>query len=200
MAGVLPHGSGGRSSSLQQRILENRARTLYGKTEGRTCTLVEHGETVPAGEKSDWLHPIKVTPKKDGSFRLCVNLRMLNKFVKRPENPQRSPWEVVRTIPIGCRHFATLDAFKGYHQVELDPESRKLTTFHTPFGRYQYACLSMGLSAPAKSSLPGKAMPLITQLKTGGAQKTLLFTVTPPTNLPERQESSSQLAPRPASL
>jgi hypothetical protein len=36
-------------------------------------------ETVPAGEKSDWLHPIVVAPKKDGSIWLCVNLRMLNK-------------------------------------------------------------------------------------------------------------------------
>jgi hypothetical protein len=104
-------------------------------------------EQVPAGEKSEWLHPIVVAPKKDGSIRLCVDLRMLNKFVKRPENPQRSPWEVVRTIPTGCKHFATFDAFKGYHQVELDPESRKLTTFHTPFGRYRYVRLAMGLSS-----------------------------------------------------
>ncbi len=51
------------------------------------------------------------------------------------------------TIPTGCRHFATFDAFKGYHQVKLNPESRKLTTFHTPFGRYRYVCLAMGLSS-----------------------------------------------------
>ncbi len=101
---------------------------------------------VPAGEKSEWLHPIVVAPKKDGNIRLCVDLRMLNKFVKRPENPQRSPWEVVRTIPTGCKHFATFDAFKGYHQVELDPQSRKLTTFYTPFCQYHYVRLAMGLS------------------------------------------------------
>ena len=71
-------------------------------------------KTVPAGKKSNWLHPIVVAPKKDGSIQLCVKLRMLNKFVKRPENPQLSPWEVVRTIPTGCQHFATFDAFKGY--------------------------------------------------------------------------------------
>jgi hypothetical protein len=104
-------------------------------------------ETVPAVKKSDWLHPIVVTPKKDGSIWLCVDLRMLNKFVKRPKNPQRSPWEVVKTIQAGCRHFVTFNAFKGYHQVELNPESRKLTTFHTPFGRYRYFCLAMGLSS-----------------------------------------------------
>ena len=104
-------------------------------------------EKVVLGEKCDWLHPIVVAPKKDGAIRLCVDLRMLNKSVRRPENPQRSPWEVVRTIPAGCRHFAVFDAFKGYHQVDLDPESRKLTTFHTPFGRYRYIRLAMGLSS-----------------------------------------------------
>ncbi len=41
----------------------------------------------------------------------------------------------------------TFNAFKGYHQVELDLESRKLTTFHTPFGRYRYVRLAMGLSS-----------------------------------------------------
>ncbi len=70
---------------------------------------------IPAGEKSEWLHPIVVPPKKDGSIRFCVDLRMLNKLVKRPENPQRSLWEVVRKITTGCKHFATFDAFKGYH-------------------------------------------------------------------------------------
>ena len=104
-------------------------------------------EQVPAGKKSKWLHPIVIAPKKDGSIRLCVDLKMLNKFTKRPENLQRSPWEVVRTIPTGCKHFATFDVFKGYHQVELDPESRKLTTFHTPFGRYRYVRLAMGFSS-----------------------------------------------------
>jgi hypothetical protein len=104
-------------------------------------------EQVPAGEKSNWLHPIVVAPKKDSSILLCVDLRMLSKYVKRPENPQRSPWEVVQTILTRCKHFATFDAFKVYHQVELDPESRKMTTFHTPFGRYRYVRLALGLSS-----------------------------------------------------
>jgi hypothetical protein len=104
-------------------------------------------EQVPTGKKSNWLHPIVVAPKKDDSIQLCIDLRMLNKYVKRPEKPKRSPWEVVQTIPTGCKHFTTFNAFKGYHQVELDPESRKLTTFHTPFSMYRYVRLAMGISS-----------------------------------------------------
>jgi hypothetical protein len=51
-------------------------------------------KTVLEGEKSNWLQPIVVAPKKDGSIRLCIDLRMLKKFVKRPKNPLRSPREL----------------------------------------------------------------------------------------------------------
>ena len=69
---------------------------------------------------------------------MCVDLTKLNKYVKRPVNPQPTPLEVVRKLPKGKRHLAVFDALKGYHQIELDDESRALTTFLTPFGRYRY--------------------------------------------------------------
>jgi hypothetical protein len=72
-------------------------------------------EPVPAGKKSNWVNPIVVAPKKDGSIWLCVNLRMLNKYVKRLETPQHCPLEVARTIPKGYKPFATFDTFKGSH-------------------------------------------------------------------------------------
>jgi hypothetical protein len=34
--------------------------------------------------------------------------------------------------------FTVIEDLKGYHQVLLDDESAALTTFSTPFGRYQY--------------------------------------------------------------
>jgi hypothetical protein len=39
-----------------------------------------------------------------------------------------------------------IDALKGYHQVQLDDESIDLTTFSTPFGRYQYLRLPFGVA------------------------------------------------------
>jgi len=95
---------------------------------------------------SEWLHPIVIVPKKDGNIRMCVDLTKLNKYIKRPVNPQPTPWEVVRTVPKGKKHFAVFDALKGYHQIELDEESRALTTFLTPFGRFRYKRLPMGES------------------------------------------------------
>ena len=43
------------------------------------------------------------------------------------------------------KYFTVIDALKGYHQVKLDEESTALTTFSTPFGRYQYLRLPFGV-------------------------------------------------------
>jgi hypothetical protein len=52
----------------------------------------------------------------------------------------------VRTIPPGIQFFTIIYALKGYHQVRLDEESAALTTFSTPFGRYQYRRLPFGIT------------------------------------------------------
>ena len=54
-----------------------------------------------------------------------------------------TPWE-------GTEHYAVFDALKfdalkGYHQIKLDEESRVLTTFMTPLGRFCYIRLPFGL-------------------------------------------------------
>ncbi len=108
--------------------------------------LVEQDIIEPVQGPSAWLHPIVVVPKKDGNIRLCVDFTKLNKYIRRPVNPQPTPWETVRTLPHGKKHFAVFDALKGYHQIELDDESKALTTFLTPFGRYRYKRLPFGES------------------------------------------------------
>ena len=110
---------------------------------------VKIGILEPVHGPTEWLHPIVVVPKKDTSdVRLTVDFRRLNKYAKRPVNPQPTPWELVRNIPKGAKLFAVFDALKGYHQVPLEEGSRALTTFYTPFGKYRYRSIPMGY-APA---------------------------------------------------
>jgi len=109
---------------------------------------VAAGIIEPVDGPSEWLHPIVIVPKKGTSdVRLCVDLRRLNKFCKRPVNPQPTPWEMVRRIPRGAKFFAVFDALKGYHQLDLDENSSAKTTFWTPFGKYRYKKLPMGYAA-----------------------------------------------------
>ena len=110
---------------------------------------IKAGIIEPVEGPTEWLHPIVVVPKKDTSdIRLCVDFRRLNKYAKRPINPQPTPWELVRNIPKGAQLFAVFDALKGYHQVPLEEESRSMTAFYTPFGKFRYRSIPMGF-APA---------------------------------------------------
>ena len=53
------------------------------------------------------------------------------------------PFDVVSNIP-SHTYKTVLDAFNGHHQVPLDKESVKLTTFIIEFGRYQYLRVPQG--------------------------------------------------------
>ena len=43
--------------------------------------------------------------------------------------------------------FSVMDAKDGFCQVELTPESSKLTTFNTPYGRYRWKRMPQGLKS-----------------------------------------------------
>ena len=109
---------------------------------------VAQGIIEPAEDTNDpamWLHPMVVTRKKDPSkCRITVDLRAINKATLRPVFPAISPWQTVSTISPAARFYTVLDGLKGYHQVELDPQSRRLLTFVTPRGRMRYKRLPMG--------------------------------------------------------
>ena len=89
-------------------------------------------------EPTAWVHPIVIVLKKDGGVRVCGDFTILNKSIIRPKFDTATPFQAVRTIPPGMKFFTVIDALKGYHQVLLDDESAALTTFSTPFRRYQY--------------------------------------------------------------
>ena len=100
---------------------------------------------VPPGEPVDWCQRMIVLPKHDGSPRRVVDFQPLNKFIKRETHLSPTPFEAVSSVPPHMYKTKT-DAYNGYHQVPLDVESQKLTTFITENGRYQYLRAPQGLS------------------------------------------------------
>ena len=114
-------------------------------------------------EPTDWISPgffvlkgdpIEKNAKKEGvvivtvkDLRLVVDYTKLNKFVKRPVHTFPSAKEIMDRIPAGSRYFCKMDCTQGYHQIELDEESSKLTTFILPEGRFRFKRTPMGLNA-----------------------------------------------------
>lgn len=77
-------------------------------------------------EKADgatpWVSPIVIVPKKDG-IRVCVDMRAANKAIERERHPMPTIEDLIIDLN-GATVFSKIDLNKGYHQIELEPESR----------------------------------------------------------------------------
>lgn len=94
--------------------------------------MLENGVITPVTSPSDLTHPMVVAEKSDGTPRICVGFTKLNCFVKRPTYLTRTPKDTIACVSGTARSFTTIDKVQGYHQIELHPDSQKLTTFITP--------------------------------------------------------------------
>ena len=100
-------------------------------------------EAVPTGEASEWCTRMVIVAKKSGQPRRTVDFQRLNAYCRRETHHTPPPFDMISGVPL--HSFKTVaDAHWGFHQVELDEESRKLTTFITPWGRYRYRRTPMG--------------------------------------------------------
>ncbi len=96
-----------------------------------------------------WVSPVVVVPKKSGEIRLCVDMREANKAVKREKHLMPTLDELITDLN-GATVFSTLDLTSSYHQLELDPESRHITTFTTHVGLRRYKRLMFGINAASE--------------------------------------------------
>ena len=87
-----------------------------------------------------------VEPKADGRARICVHLTRLNQAVRRKLYQMATVEETLGSLTKGSV-FSKLDADSRFHQIVLNPESAKLTTFITPFGCYMFMRLPFGISS-----------------------------------------------------
>ena len=91
---------------------------------------------------------VPVLKKSTGKARICVDLKILNVAVKREQYTLPVTDEIIAKLS-GATVFSSLDAASGFFQIPLHPDSCKLTTFITPFGRFHFKRLPFGItSAP----------------------------------------------------
>jgi hypothetical protein len=94
---------------------------------------------------SEWAAPTFTMPKKNGTSRFISDFRKLNEMLKRMPYP----------IPKGAQMLQELEKFAyaiyldlnmGYYTIKLDYYAQKVCTIATPFGKFQYLRLPMGVS------------------------------------------------------
>ena len=87
-----------------------------------------------------------VTAKSDGSPRRVVDFQQVNKSCPRQTHHTETPWALVSSVPANTRK-SVVDAWHGYHSVEINSEDRHVTTFLTEYGRYRYRTTPQGFIA-----------------------------------------------------
>ena len=99
-------------------------------------------------QPTEWCAGMVVVPKRSGALRICVDLKPLNENVLREVYPIPTVTNTLAHLA-GAQRFSKIDANSGFWQIPLAPETRLLTTFLTPFGRYCFNKLPFGItSAP----------------------------------------------------
>lgn len=96
-------------------------------------------------EPTDWVSPIVIVTKKDGSLRICLDPRRLNEAIKCPHY-QMPAFETLLSKRHGSTVYTLLDASHAFHHMQLDDASSRLCTFTTPFGRFRFLVMPFGLS------------------------------------------------------
>eukprot|EP00794_Sanderia_malayensis_P000683 gene683-biopygen1108 len=106
-------------------------------------------ERVPDSQPTPWVSAIVAVPKKDGNVRICVDMRAANTAIKRVRHLIPTVEDVSLELN-GAKFFSKLDLSQAYHQLELHPDSRYITTFSTHIGLYRYTRLNFGTNASAE--------------------------------------------------
>ncbi|XP_030846949.1 uncharacterized protein K02A2.6-like [Strongylocentrotus purpuratus] len=119
---------------------------LLPKVKKEIDSMLEQEVISPVTEPTKWCSGMVPVPKPSGAIRICVDLTQLNKAVEREVHPMASVDESLAKLGKGTI-FTKLDADSGFWQLPLDEESKLLTTFITPFGRFCFNKLPFGISS-----------------------------------------------------
>ena len=103
-------------------------------------------EKVPENTPTEWCSRMVITAKSDGSPRRVVDYKPVNDHAPRQTHHTETPWAIASAVPANTRK-SVVDAWHGYHSVEIDPADRPLTTFLTESGRYRYRTCPQGFIA-----------------------------------------------------
>ena len=103
----------------------------------------------PVKHPTDWVNSMVCTEKKNGKLLSCLDPRELKKYIMRGHYMIPTFQEVIARLG-RPKYFTIIDQSWAFWQVELDDDSKDLTTFQTPYGRYRFNRMPFGISSASE--------------------------------------------------
>ncbi|GJW19134.1 putative nucleotidyltransferase, ribonuclease H [Tanacetum coccineum] len=97
--------------------------------------LLEKGFIRPSS--SPWGAPVLFMKKKDGSFRMCIDYRELNKLTVKNRYPLPRIEDLFDQLQ-GSNVYSKIDLRSGYHQLRIKEEDIPITAFRTRYGHFEF--------------------------------------------------------------
>ena len=111
--------------------------------------MLENGVIRPS--ISPYSSPLSIAIKKDGTPRICLDLRKINNITKNDAKAIPSVDEMIDLLH-GKTTFSSLDLVQGFHQQELEESSKQFTAFNAgPLGLFEYQRLPFGIKNASAS-------------------------------------------------
>jgi hypothetical protein len=116
--------------------------------------------------QGQYISNVFLRPKKDGSYRMILNLKELNEYVVYHKFKMETLESIIKLVRPNC-YMSSIDLKDAFYSVPIAPEHKKYLRFFWNDTLYQFTCLPFGLtSAPRKFTKLLK--PVMAHLRLGG--------------------------------